>query len=91
MTARKRVTYRTNKWGWQHQKTRKRLLASAVGSPCVRCGKPILSTSDAELDHFEGAFNQYRGFSHRYCNRRAGALHALSQVRDPEPKGQTRW
>ncbi len=60
-------------YGWQHQKMRTAALAQFVhGQPCMRCGKPILSKADAELDHDDNDRTRYLGLSHSACNRRAG-------------------
>jgi hypothetical protein len=83
-------------YGWQHQKLRRALLQNAVGSLCVRCGKPIAAGDLVELDHKDGgAWNEYKGLAHRHCNRRAGALFMQEQrqaaKQDPEPVTRTQW
>lgn len=59
-------------YGAQHQRLRKALLHTAVGSPCTRCTEPITSTRDAHLDHNDDR-NGYAGWAHARCNLSAGA------------------
>jgi 5-methylcytosine-specific restriction endonuclease McrA len=64
--------------GGAHRADRKRKLAAfRDGQPCPRCGRPMWSTQDLDLDHvvsrvFGGAGGP-TALSHRSCNRRAGA------------------
>ncbi|WP_347351734.1 hypothetical protein [Intrasporangium sp.] len=49
-------------------------LPEAYGTPCVRCGRPMLPGQRLDLDHVDGAGpGDYRGFAHAHCNRSAGA------------------
>lgn len=60
-------------YGWSHQKARRAALAAfVVGQPCVRCGKPLTSKRDVELDHDDNDRSRYLGLAHSYCNRQAG-------------------
>jgi hypothetical protein len=52
-----------------HQAIRRAVAPQVAGSPCVRCGKPILGEWD--LDHSDDRAG-YLGASHRRCNRSAG-------------------
>lgn len=58
-------------YGWEHQQMRARLLPEAIGTPCSRCGETMHEWQDLELDHNDDR-EGYRGFSHQYCNRKAG-------------------
>jgi hypothetical protein len=62
-------------WGNQHQKLRKALLPSAYGTPCVRCGLPMLPGQKLHLDHNDDRTG-WLGFSHQSCNLRAAARKA---------------
>jgi hypothetical protein len=57
------------------QKLRKQLLPSAYGTPCVRCGEPMLKGQELHLDHADDR-SRILGFSHRKCNLRAAARKA---------------
>src|SRR5215207_5586411 len=59
------------KYAAAHQRLRRALLPSAVGSGCVRCGLVILPGQAIDLDHQDDGFS-YRGWSHASCNRSAG-------------------
>lgn len=59
-------------YGARHQRIRKALLHTAVGSTCTRCGQPITSTRDAHLDHTDDRLG-YAGWAHAKCNLSAGA------------------
>lgn len=60
-------------YGWQHQKARKAAMASfVVGQPCARCGDPLMSRRNLELDHEDDDRTRYKGLAHEWCNRRAG-------------------
>lgn len=59
------------KYANTHQKLRRALLPSAVGSSCVRCGLVILPGQPIDLDHQDDGVN-YRGWAHSACNRSAG-------------------
>jgi hypothetical protein len=58
------------KYAASHQRLRRALLPSAVGSACVRCGLVILPGQPIDLDHQDDGVN-YRGWSHSFCNRSA--------------------
>jgi hypothetical protein len=62
-------------YGNSHQKLRKALLPSAYGTPCVRCGKPMLKGQKLHLDHNDTRTG-WLGFSHAACNLRAAAKKA---------------
>jgi hypothetical protein len=69
-----------DRYGYEHQLYRSANRPAAYGKPCSRCretmhrdGEPI------ELDHWDDRPG-YRGFSHRSCNRRAGALKAQHRL-----------
>lgn len=59
-------------YGAAHQRIRKALLHTAVGSLCTRCDDPITSTSDVHLDHIDDR-RGYAGWAHARCNLSAGA------------------
>lgn len=59
-------------YGSEHQKLRAKLLPSAYGQPCTRCGLPMLKGQALHLDHTDTR-NGYLGFAHASCNRKAGA------------------
>jgi hypothetical protein len=62
--------------GYQYQKLRKALLPSAYGTPCVRCGLPMLPGQKLHLDHDDYDRSILRGFAHSWCNIRAAAKKA---------------
>ena len=62
------------KYRGTHQKLRRLLLPGAYGKNCARCGLPLLRGQPLDLDHEDNGTGNYLGFSHRSCNRRAGAL-----------------
>lgn len=74
-------------YGWEHQQIRARTKPHAYGKPCTRCGNTLTRDPDdpIELDHDDEG-RGYRGWSHRSCNRRAGALKALRRL---PPEGTT--
>jgi hypothetical protein len=55
-------------YGYEFQKLRKQLLPSAYGTPCVRCGEPMLKGQELHLDHADWDRSRILGFSHRACN-----------------------
>ena len=59
-------------YGAKHQKLRAKLLPTAWYTPCVRCGQPMLPGQKLHLDHNDTRTG-YLGFSHAWCNKRAGA------------------
>ena len=63
-------------YGYAYQKLRKALLPQAYGTPCSRCGKPMLPGQELHLDHDDWDRTKLRGFSHRECNLRAAAKKA---------------
>jgi hypothetical protein len=58
--------------GGSHKTIRRAMLPYAPGSPCSRCGRPILPGQAIDLDHTDDR-SGYLGFSHARCNRQAGA------------------
>ncbi|SRR6266511_2146316 len=63
----------TRRYGPEHQALRVRLLDTEIGTPCARCGKPLLPSQSIDLDHTDDG-RGYRGLSHARCNRRAAAI-----------------
>lgn len=59
-------------YGTEHQRIRNATLASAYGTACARCGQVMVEGQALDLDHNDTR-DGYRGFSHRGCNRAAGA------------------
>lgn len=59
------------RYGNEHRRAREASLPMAYFTPCARCGKDMLPGQDLDLDHDE--VGGYLGFSHRRCNRAAGA------------------
>lgn len=59
-------------YGTEHQRLRSATLASAYGTACARCGQIMIEGQALDLDHTDTR-DGYRGFSHRRCNRAAGA------------------
>lgn len=59
-------------YGYQHKRIRSATLASAYGTACARCGEVMLEGQPLDLDHNDTR-DGYQGFSHRRCNRAAGA------------------
>lgn len=66
------MSARDRRYGRQHRRIRAALLATAIGKPCVRCGKPIEAGDAVDLDHLDDG-RGYRGLACASCNRRAGA------------------
>ena len=62
-------------YGADHRKLRAKLLPQAYGTPCVRCGRPMLRGQELHFDHNDDRTG-YLGFSHRACNIRAAARKA---------------
>lgn len=58
-------------YGGDHKAIRRAGLPYAYGSPCVRCGRPMLPGQPVDLDHTDDR-DGYRGFAHRLCNQSAG-------------------
>jgi hypothetical protein len=63
-------------YGYAYQKLRKALLPSAYGTPCVRCGQPMLPAQRLHVDHDDYDRTKLRGFAHAACNIRAAAKKA---------------
>ena len=61
---------------YQYRKLRAALLPKAYGTPCYRCGLPMLRGQELHLDHDDWDRTITRGFSHRACNLRAAAKKA---------------
>lgn len=85
--------------GWAHQRLRARLLPSAYGTPCPRCGQLMLQGQDLDLDHtgLPRALGGRPGqgqMAHESCNRSAGSrLGNALRARAPHPKrvASRRW
>jgi hypothetical protein len=79
-------------YGNKHQKLRKALLPSAYGTPCVRCGHPMLPGQELHLDHNDTRTG-YIGFSHggrcHICGRRCNLSAAAKKARAIQL--QRRW
>jgi hypothetical protein len=59
-------------YGWPHRRRRHELLASTpIGSPCPRCGEPMLPGQQLDLDHSPLAPRPGPGdrLAHASCNR----------------------
>jgi hypothetical protein len=61
------------KYRGAHRRLSERMRALALGSPCVRCGQPLLPGQSFDLDHDDDNPRRYRGVAHSSCNRSAGA------------------
>lgn len=59
----------------QHKNLRAALLPTAWGTPCARCGLPMLQGQALHLDHTDNRAG-YLGFSHAWCNLKAAAQKA---------------
>jgi hypothetical protein len=83
---------------YTHRAERKRQIAGLRdGTPCPRCGLPMLRGQLLDLDDFPGrAYGgpQVKRLAHRACNRRAGQaitsmiLRARSNLRKRRPPRQ---
>ena len=62
-------------YGQAHKKLRAALLPTAYGTPCARCGYPMLQGQALHLDHNDTR-TAYLGFSHADCNLSAAAAKA---------------
>lgn len=88
------------RYGRRHHEMRLRLLPAAIGTPCSRCGKPMLADEALDLDHNDEGTG-YLGFSHASCNRREGGFNSNGAARykhapavvptNPQPEAATRW
>lgn len=58
-------------YGAEHQRLRRAMLPTAVGSACTRCGLTIERGQAIDLDHSDDR-EGYTGFAHSICNRAAG-------------------
>jgi len=65
-------TSTTRGYGRPHRRLRAALLPTAYGRACPRCGAPMTVGQALDLDHTDDRTG-YLGFSHRACNRAAGA------------------
>lgn len=62
------------RYSTEHKRTRAANIEAAYNTPCARCGRLMLRGQQLELDHVDGGGpSDYLGFSHRECNRLAGA------------------
>jgi hypothetical protein len=78
-------------YGAEHQRLRAKLLPSAYGQPCTRCGKPMLPGQALHFDHTEDRTG-YLGFAHAACNRKAGARKGARIANAKAPSNYTqRW
>ncbi len=66
-------------YGYTYQKLCKALLPAAYGTPCVRCGLPMLPGQKLHLDHDDYDRTRLRGFAHAECNIRAAARKARAK------------
>lgn len=60
-----------SRYGGNHQAVRRAGLASAYGTPCVRCGRLMHPGQQLDLDHRDDGPG-WLGFAHARCNRQAG-------------------
>lgn len=79
-------------YGTEHQKLRAKLLPTAYGQPCSRCGMTMHRGQPLDLDHTDDR-DGYQGFAHRSCNRRAGVRNGNEQRRGGAPRTfkSSRW
>lgn len=78
-------------YGARHQAIRRQLLPRAIGTPCSRCGQPMLAGQPLHLDHSDDR-KSYIGFSHAECNTRAAGYKSThSAPSNPTPRSVTRW
>jgi hypothetical protein len=61
------------RYGGRHQWLRKHTKQAAYGTPCCRCGRPMLPGEQLDLDHEDDGVN-FRGWAHAFCNRQAGGI-----------------
>jgi len=71
ITTQARAKTTARGYGSKHQQLRVKLLPTAYGKPCPRCGRLMLPGQALDLDHTDSR-SGYLGFSHSSCNRRAG-------------------
>jgi hypothetical protein len=79
----------TGRYDGQHQAVRRAMLPYAVGSVCVRCGRPILPGQPWDLDHTDDRAG-YLGPAHQHCNRAAGARLGNARRRQRQAAQQKR-
>jgi hypothetical protein len=61
------------RYGGVHRKLGAATKDQAWGTPCTRCGRPMLPGQEIHLDHDDnGDPARYRGWSHSACNIAAG-------------------
>jgi hypothetical protein len=61
------------RYGGAHRKLAAATKDSAWGTPCTRCGWPMVPPQEIHLDHVDGGGPaDYRGWSHSRCNVSAG-------------------
>jgi hypothetical protein len=71
---------------YAYRKLRAALLPKAYGTPCYRCGLPMLRGQELHLDHDDWDRTIIRGFSHKHCNLRAAAKKARAiQIAELRP------
>ncbi len=76
-----------------HDKFRRATIAAAYGTPCVRCGEDLTygnPLGEPELDHADDGIG-YLGYSHRHCNRSAGATKGNLTPSPAKAAQQARW
>lgn len=66
----------------RHQALRRALDPYVPGSPCWRCGRPILPGQPWDLGHDDDNPAIYRGPEHAVCNRAAGARKGNARRRE---------
>lgn len=69
------------RYGPDHRALRRALLPVAWGTPCARCGQPMLYGQALDLDHRDDGAG-YLGMSHRSCNSAAGARKGNARRRE---------
>lgn len=55
----------------RHDRERRRVARTVIGTPCARCGQPIQAGEPWHLDHTDDR-TAYLGPSHERCNTSAG-------------------
>lgn len=69
------------KYGSAYKKLRAATKEAAIGTPCRRCGLPMLNPDDMDLGH-DDVTGEIAGWEHgRGCNRAAGAHKLNAQKR----------
>lgn len=76
---RARGTHTQRGYDAKHEALRVRLLPTAYGQLCSRCGERMLPGQMLHLDH-EDDRKGYRGFSHQRCNNSAGGTAAHREI-----------